>query len=326
MHDPLRGARHAVTAGRFRDALAVLSDLPEVARRSAEALLLRAMAEWRLGDFARSRTDAARARERFRAVGDADGAMRAENVTAAGAFALGDLDEAETGFSRALDTARLLRDELMVARCSNNLGNVAFYLARHDAAHGFYRLARASFERVAFDQGIAETWLNSGFVWRDRDQMDRALVAANAALEAAERADSPRVVAQAFVSRGEAIAALGDTALGRAQADRGLRLAGKQNDRLAEAEALRILGGIARGEGSTADAEQLVRDALGIATELHHPFATAELHRDLAALSLDAGRRRDAAFHFGLAEESFLKLGSVPRAEAMRRRADAVRD
>ena len=127
LDDPLRPARTAVHEGRFTDVESALALLHPDIRRSPEGLLLHAMAAWRLGEYTRSRAAALEARDGFRARGDADGEMRAENVAAAGAFAIGDLEAADRGFTRALELADELADDLMTARCANNLGNVAYY-------------------------------------------------------------------------------------------------------------------------------------------------------------------------------------------------------
>ena len=48
LDDPLRGVRHAVNEGRFKDAQSELEQLPDKASRTPEAQLLAAMATWRL--------------------------------------------------------------------------------------------------------------------------------------------------------------------------------------------------------------------------------------------------------------------------------------
>jgi tetratricopeptide (TPR) repeat protein len=315
--DPLRRARAAVRAGRFQDAAVTLADLPPEVREGAEWYLLSAMVSWRLGQFAVSREEALTARELYRARGDSDGEMRAVNVAAAGAFGLGRLTEAEEEFHQALQLARELRDDLMVARCSNNLGNVALYLARHDEAHGFYRVARAGFERLGFDHGVAETWINTAITWRDTARHEAALQAADDALESAEAARAPRLIGEALANRGAALAALGDPSLGRFQVTRGLTLVRAERDRFAEPDLLRILGAIALAEGDRDAALRLGREALTLADELRHPWTTAEVQRDLARTYRALGQDAEARDAYAAAAAAFRALGSVPRAEAM---------
>lgn len=315
--DPLRDARAAVRAGRFQDAAVTLAELPPDVREGAEWYLLSAMVSWRLGHFAGSRREALEARALYRARGDTDGEMRAVNVAAAGAFGLGRLAEAEDGFHQALQLARELHDDLMVARCSNNLGNVALYLARHEAAHGFYRVARAGFERLGFDHGVAETWINTAITWRDMGRHHDALQAADDALEYAEAAEAPRLMGEALASRGAARAALGEIAVGRFQVVRGLTLVRAEQDRLAEPDVLRILGTIALAAGDRDAALRLGTEALALATELRHPWTIAEVQRDLARTYRALDRESEAQQAYAAAAAAFRDLGSAPRAEAM---------
>jgi tetratricopeptide (TPR) repeat protein len=321
LSDPLRTVRAAVRDGRFQEAAAALAAVPEVLKEGAEWYLLSAMTAWRLGDYAGSRLAALEARARFRARGDTDGEMRADNVAAAGAFGLGDLAAAEDEWSRVRELARRLRDDLMVARCANNLGNISLYLARHDAAHGFYRLARAGFERLGFTHGVAETWINTAITWRDMRRFADAAAAADAALEAAAAVGAPRLVAEAHSRRGEAMAELGDMALARTQVERGLALARQERDRLAEHDALRILANIARMEGRPDEAVRVARQALAVALAVGHPWTIAEVQRDLGAAHQALGQRAEASHAFEAAAEAFEKLGATPRADRMRERA-----
>ncbi|MDH3495595.1 MAG: tetratricopeptide repeat protein [Gemmatimonadota bacterium] len=324
LSDPLRFARLAVRAGHFRDAASALTELPPTVRGAPEWHLLSAMTAWRLGNFEESRRHALEARARFRAVGDADGEMRAENVAAAGGFGLGQLHEAEEGFTRARQLARQLGDDLLMARCSNNLGNIALYLARHEQAHGFYRLARAGFERLGFDYGVAETWINTSIAWRDVGQFEEAAAASDQALDAAERAEAPRLIAEALSTRGEAMAAKGDHALGRLQVERALMLARQEGDRLAEADALRILATIARATGAHEEAEGLAHRALEVATAVRHPWGIAEIQREIGEMFRALGRHAEAVERFTAAATAFQQLGATPRADRMRERAEAT--
>jgi tetratricopeptide (TPR) repeat protein len=321
LRDPLRAAREAVRSGKFQDAAVTLAELPPEVREGAEWYLLSAMVSWRLGDFAASRREALAARERYRIRGDADGEMRATNVAAAGAFGLGALADAEDGFHAAMQLARELGDPLMAARCSNNLGNVALYLAQHDVALSFYRIARAGFERLGFEYGVAETWINSAIAWRDLDRHRDCLGAADQALDAAEHAGAPRLIAEALANRGAALAALDDGALGQVQVDRALGIARQEGDRFAEADVLRLLGLIAQKRGNADLALARLGEALAVATALGHPWTTAEIQRDLARVFRALGRNAEAGRAFAAAEEAFRLLGSVPRAEAMLREA-----
>lgn len=322
--DPLRDARRAVHAGRFREAWEELQRATEAARSSPEWQLLAAMAAWRLGDFARSRSAAVQARDRYRSMGDTDGEMRAENVAAAGAFAVGSLPDAERGFSRAMGLADELADDLMTARCANNLGNVAYYLAQYVTALSFYRLATATFGKIESWKGLAEAWLNTTIVLREFGDLEGARDAGERAVTSAELAEDQRTIGQALAARADAYVELGDLELARAQAERALALATGNDDPLGEAEASRILSIIARRSGAFDQAEEVGRRALAITERVQHPWTEAEVQRELGELYTKTGRAAQAHTAFAAAARGFDSLGATSRAQHMRELAEAV--
>jgi tetratricopeptide (TPR) repeat protein len=319
--DPLRDVRRAIHGGRFREASAALADLPGRVRASAEAQLLAAMTEWRLGDYGASRAAAQAAREAFRAIGDADGEMRAVNVAAAGAFAVGELESAQEGFHRALTLADEMDDQLMTAHCANNLGNVAYFLERHYVALGLYRLAGTTFERLGAEPGLIMTWINQTVVWTELGDLDAAREAADHAVEIAEREGTRRLAGAALTARAEAAVDQGDLALAEAQAQRGLVLARAEHDQPGEAEALRVLARVARLQGRPERAESLGREAVTVALQVGDRWREAEAQRELAALYEMQGRVGQAHAAFTAAARAFAALGATKRAERQEQRA-----
>jgi len=324
LEDPLRSARRAVHAGQFSEARRTLEQQPAAIRRTSEWQLLAAMARWRLGEFSSSRSAALQARDAYRSLGDVDGEMRAENMVGAGAFALGDLDEAQRGFSRAMELAERLNDELMLARCANNVGNIAYYLGRHSFALSYYRVAQSRFERVGFDYGVAETLINIGIVWRDLGNLQESQAAAERALEISERNGTWRLTAQALAMRGEALGLLGDLPMGRAQVERALALARIREDHEAEIESLRILSNLERQSGRLGVAEELGRMALAQALALDHPMSIAEVQRDLGEVLFASGRKSEAVRCWNAAAEGYTRLGAHSRAAQLSDRATAT--
>ena len=65
---------------------------------------------------------------------DAANLRRAINLLGAAHFELGDLDEAEAAFQRALELANLDGDQLLISRATNNLGSIVNIRAQHEAA------------------------------------------------------------------------------------------------------------------------------------------------------------------------------------------------
>ena len=194
--DLLKSARRAVLARRFQEALAELAQVRDALGTSPEWLLLNSMATWRLGSFGESLDSANRALEGYRLRGDVDGEMRSLNVAAAGHGAEGRLAEAEVGFQRAMRLARELEDRLMMARCANNLGNVAFYRSMFPESVALYRQATTLFEQVGSLHGVAEAYHNQGVVLREMDELDAARVATVRAVETAQALEGRRYFCQ----------------------------------------------------------------------------------------------------------------------------------
>lgn len=324
LEDPLREARFAVHRGRFREAVDLLTALGDRFDSSPEWLLLMAMARWRLGDFAASHRLADYARLEYRSRGDTDGEMRAQNVAAAGAYARGRLREARAEFERAAYLARQLSDTLMLARCTNNIGNVEFDLGNNADALVLYANATNLFEYSRSLRGIAESWHNTGIVWRDERDFPEARKATDRAIDAAERLGDMRLIAQTLAGRGETDALMGDPRLGRAETTRALDLARASDDRRTECHSLRVLGVIARTEGEHAEALQLGRAALDVALAVQDRWMTAKARDELAESLVAAGRTGEAQVELATAAEAYAEMGAETRADRVRSRLDEL--
>ncbi len=316
--DPLRNARHAVRQGRFREAKTALDVLSRQVRSSPEWSLLTAMAAWRLGDFRESLACAITSLEGYRELADSDGEMRAQNVAAAGSFALGDLSEAQRGFERALVLARQRQDLLMAARCANNLGNVSYYRGFNSDAIGWYRQAARVFEQVDSVQGIAWAWHNIGLVLREERRLREALVATDKALDAAQQLGDQRSVGWALGGRGETNILIGDLRLGKAEVVRALELSREQEDRLTEIEALRAMSLLARLEGDLDKSLELAREAVDLAERVKSKWLIARANQDLARVAHARGDAPLVASAVERAAIAYTELGATERSTEMK--------
>lgn len=322
--DPLREARRAVHEGRFRDAVDRLGAVQDPASATPEWFLLLAMARWRLGEFAESHALADRARSEYRARGDTDGEMRAQNVAAAGAFARGRLAEARKGFERASDLARQLTDTLMLARCTNNMGNVLFHLGENPDALVLYANATNLFEHSQSLRGIVEAWHNIGTVLREDGNLARAREATDRAVDAAEDLGDMRLLGQTLAGRGETDALLGDLPLARAGVSKALQLAREHDDRLTECHALRVLGIIARDEGRYEEAVRHGTEAIELALDVGNQWMAAKAREELAETLLDNNRIDEARTTLADAAACYDQIGSQARAARLLDRRDAL--
>ncbi len=324
LEDPLREARLAVQGGRFREAVDQLTSVGDRFGSSPEWLLLMSMARWRLGDFAASYRLADYARIEYRSRGDTDGEMRAQNVAAAGAYARGRLREARAGFERAGYLARQLSDTLMMARCTNNTGNVDFDLGNNADALVLYANATNLFEYSRSLRGIAEAWHNTGNVLREEGDFQSARQATDRAMDAAERLGDGRLVAQTFAGRGETAALMGDARLGEAEATRALNLAREHDDQLTECHALRVLGLIARKNGEHDDALRFGRSALDVAINVQNRWMTAKARQELGESLAASGQPGAARIELAAAAETYTEMGAQRRADRLQQRLETL--
>ncbi len=322
--DRLQAVRVAVLAGRFADALETLAQLPGDVQATADAMLFQAMALWRTGGYTRSASLARQASSAFQTRGDSDGLMRSENVAAAADFALGNLAEARLGFTHALRHADTLGDDLMIARCANNLGNVAYYLADYAQALSSYRLAEASFESAGWRRGLAEVWLNRSIVFREMGDLDASLVAGDRAVERAESEEDQRLLGQGLATRAETHAHMRDFAVAVIEAKRAEGLAATEVNPVDEADALRVQCVIERLRGNADEAIAFGNSAQSAIRLLDHAWTTAEIDRDLGEALVTAGRTSEALTRFASAAETWRRMGATARADAMEERRAEV--
>ncbi len=287
--------------------------------RSPEWQLLTAMATWRLGDFQESQRHATVSLAGYQECADTDGEMRAQNVAAAGSFVLGALSEARRGYERALFLAQQRHDLLMIARCTNNLGSVCYYLKQNSHAMTWYRQAARGFEQVDFVPEIARAWHNIGVVLREENLLREALAATDRALDAAQRLGDRRCVGWALGGRGETNIMLRDLRLGKAEVTRALELSREQEDRLTEVEALRALSVVAGLEGDRQRSLDFVRQAVALADRVKSTWLIAQSNRDFAHVLRELGEVDEARDAIRRAAAAYAELGAEERSETVKR-------
>jgi tetratricopeptide (TPR) repeat protein len=208
----------------------------------------------------------------------------------------------------------------MMARCTNNIGNVDFYLGNNADALVLYSNATNLFEYSRSLRGIAEAWHNTAIVWREEGDFAAAQKAADRAMDAAERLDDARLLAQTLASRGETDALMGDTRLAKVRTNRALDLAQKSDDRLTECHALRVLGLIARTDGQYRDALRLGREALEVGLNVQSQWMTAKAREELGESLAIAGQPGEARVEWAVAIEAYTDMGARTRAEGLQQR------
>jgi len=262
-----------------------------------------ATAAMRQGNLRSAAALAATAEARFRARGDADGRMRAENLLGAVAWEAGQVGDAEQYFGTALELAHGLDDSLMTARASNNLASVAHLTGRPDLALSLYRTALLSYQRLGDRRGMAETSHNLGIAFRQLGQWTDAERAAEEAVRHADQAGDAALRGLALVGLAELHLELRAWPLAEREIERAAVLAAEGHDPIGVVEAgrLRALLHLGLGHAGAALGEALA------ARDDAHKLGTALLEAECVTVAARAARA----------------LGNGEQAETLRAEAEA---
>jgi tetratricopeptide (TPR) repeat protein len=262
-----------------------------------------ATAAMRQGNLRAAAALAAAAEARFRARGDADGRMRAENLLGAVAWDTGQVGDAERYFGTALELAHGMDDSLMTARASNNLASVAHLTGRPDLALSLYRTALLSYQRLGDRRGMAETSHNLGIAFRQLGQWTDAERAAEEAVRHADQSGNAALRGLALVGLAELHLELKAWPLAEREIERAAVLAAEGDDPIGVAEAGRLRALLHFGLGHVGAA---LREALAVRDEAQR-LGTALLEAECTAVAARAARA----------------LGNGQQAERLRAEAEA---
>jgi tetratricopeptide (TPR) repeat protein len=296
-----------------------LSELPEtqiiaqleIAFCYADALL-------RIGEAGRARAVAEQVEKGARRQGDRRLVLNVINVIGVASFESGRNSEAEERFAELLDLASMWKDEEFAARASNNLGVLANVRGRRDQALMYYQRALASYHRLGYLRGLAQTHHNLGISYRDLGFDREADTHFQRAIQFAQSTNNEDVIAMAEAERALLRVRAGDGQLAEALAQRALRRFTAMGDELGRAEALRVLAAAARARASDDEAARRLEEALEVARSHSFPLLHAEVQRDRGLLLRDQGRSAEAVEALHDAASHFFNLGAAAEAEAVR--------
>lgn len=221
-----------------------------------------------------------------------------------------DLAGARRLYIRALERARDLGDDRLVAMTCLNLGVT-------DNTLGNLREARARYlESVSagIRSGIAEhamrAYNNLGMVCTDLEEWLEAQLHLDRGIEIAERLDDLPTLTLLHANRAEPLIHLGELDRAREQIDRAevLALRVGQPNTLGDVGRLRAV--VARAEDRLDDADHELAEALAIADEHDLELCRAELLEELALLRRQQGRRDEAVRALEHAFDTFFTLGA----------------
>lgn len=256
--------------------------------------------------------------------GDRRLALQLVNLIGVLLFEAGRTADAEGRWAELLDRASEWKDDNFVARASNNLGVLANLRGDRERALNYYQRALASYQRLGYIRGLAQTHYNLGLTYRELRFADEADTHYDRAIRYGLKAESDDVIALAESDRGLLCVQTGDPRKGEAFARRARRRFERIGDPVRTAESLRVLAVAARALGRLDDASRLLDDALRSARAHANLLLLAEVQRDRGLLLRDLGDSAGARAALLEAVDDFARLGAQAASAETLRLADAV--
>jgi tetratricopeptide (TPR) repeat protein len=317
-------ARSCADAGAWADVLTLLAPRASVAARDGESAVLYAEALMRTGNERRALAWLRSIETHLAEDGDHSAHRRSVNMIGAACLALGELDSAASAFSTALELATQADDLLVLARATNNLGNIANLQGDHERALWHYRVSLPTFQRLGQRRGLAASYHNMAITFRDLEQLEEADEHERRAIEYATEGAVPRLACMGRIGRAEIALRRGDAPLAemtaRLAADELMRLGDPQN----EADALRLVGAACTAQRKYAEALEAFDRALGIAHARGHALNEAETLRDRVQVYVSQGETALAIADAKAAIAIFTRLGALTERQALERRLEQL--
>lgn len=232
-------------------------------------------------------------------------------------FELGRVEAAGARFEELLELSSEGGDEEFAGRACNNLGMLANIRGERDRALAWYGRAVASYQRLGYTRGLAQTHHNLGISYRDLGFDREADAHYLRAIELAGGAGSEDVVALAETERAVLRARGGDGALARTLALRARERFERMGDPVGRAEATRVLALAARASADDDGAAALLDEAFEAARAHSDALLRAEVQRDRGLLLRDRGRADAARDALTDSARSFGEIGAAAEAAAV---------
>jgi tetratricopeptide (TPR) repeat protein len=150
------------------------------------------------------------------------------------------MDQAELNWNDALDAARGLKDNLMIARASNNLASLTYLRNDTLGALTLFRSALLSYQRLGDRKGMAESYHNLGIIFREMEEWGDAMDAAREAIRLAEQVGEGGLIGLAATGRAEISVARAELALAQQELNRAGKMARDSGDELGVIEVARV--------------------------------------------------------------------------------------
>lgn len=230
---------------------------------------------------------------------------RARNLLAVTRFTQGDHDEAWALYGQALEEARDIGDDRLIAFICQNMGVIANVRGDLREARLLYLESIGTSVLAADESSASMVYNNLGMVCTDLGDWVEAELYFERGLEIAERVGDQAQIARLYSNRAEPLIRIEDMARARSSLDMAEEVAGRIGARTVLTDAARFRAMALRLEGELEEAEAALARALDLAQE---PLAAAECQEELAHLRAAQGRVEEAIEAAGRAVEGYRAL------------------
>ena len=240
--------------------------------------------------------------------GDQASAGHAINLQAIVHWRQGELDEAESLYVRARETALVAGEQWLAAMTAQNLGVIANIRGDLDRALRFYQTALAEYRNLGSAAEMCGVLNNMGKLYTDMEQWESATRAFDEAAQIARVLGDVGAQILLEVNSAELQIARADFVAARDACLRALKLSEDTGDTHVLGEVHMHLGTVSRELGEYVRAEQHFESADVLGHERKEPLLLAEIARERGELYRRQGRNREALQQLNRAHRMFAEL------------------
>ncbi len=206
----------------------------------------------------------------------------------------GDLDSAERLLSEALEIAEESKHVSIAINARNNLGIVANIRGDIESAIAHYQSCVPLAEQNGMDSHLARAFHNLGMAHADKKNWADAGDCYERALTIARKNSMGELVGTLHLNRSQMYLELNDIDMAAVSCGRALSLFTSSHDRLSEAEAYRVLGGIFARRNDEITSTEMFKRSLEIAQEAPAPLEIGETYHAWGLALERLGRQKQA--------------------------------
>ncbi len=318
---------------RWSDALEAYADAVRIARGKdsesaacADALRGAAAIRIRMGEWQEATRDLAESRLVAERIGDDRRVALAENARGVLEFERGAWTEAARRYTAARTHAGAIEDVSLLMRIENNEGALWSAQGDRERAEDHFRRALRYFRDTGQDPCGARVMNNLGMLLTERGEEDEPESLFDKALEDCKRHGDLALGATVMINRARLALKRDDPMRAHALATTAAAFAERLGNGPMGADAVCLLGAVARSEGRHFESERYLDEALRRSAAGQAPLAEAETWEEIGQLRLDMGREDEAVEALRQARRCWLALGAEKEAERLERtlRASAV--